>query len=385
MDRQQARLVGNLYEGALEPSAWRAALDGLCTMTESGVFHHVAWDCRAQCVVSGLANDAPPPEKVHEYELHHAANDPRIPLVLELPVGGILLDHEHFSARDMSRHPIYADWLGPLGYRHTLGIPVYDDGALREWVCLIRERDHQPYGDATQMWLRQLMPDLLRAARLRTRMAHTAAQAAMGMAALDALPQALAVVNAAGRVQHLNAAARRSLSAARGLCTDPGLCVRQGRIEATFPDKQAVLQAGIARAAGQGVPAAQGMTLRLHGHSEGTANPERISQVHVLPLAVTHALVQTGVAQPQALLLWTAAADTALHVEQLSTLLGLSESEARLALMLARGRSLKDFAAVQGCTWHTARTHNKNLLRKTGLHRQADLTRLVQSLLMPWW
>ena len=84
-------------------------------------------------------------------------------------------------------------------------------------------------------------------------------------------------------------------------------------------------------------------------------------------------------AQPYALLVWAANADAVLHAEQLAMLLGLTDTEARLAL--ARGQSVKGFAAAQGCTWHTARTHSRNLLRKTGLHRQADLAGLVQSLL----
>ena len=84
-------------------------------------------------------------------------------------------------------------------------------------------------------------------------------------------------------------------------------------------------------------------------------------------------------AQPYALLVWAANADAVLHAEQLAMLLGLTGTEARLALALARGQSVKDFAAAQGCTWHTARTHSRNLLRKTGLHRQADLAGMVQS------
>jgi DNA-binding CsgD family transcriptional regulator len=378
VERQHARLLGQLYEGALQPEAWRAALDTLRTGTESGVFHHVAWDHRAGCVVHGAANDAPPPEKVREYELHHAASDPRIPLVMSLPVGEILLDHEHFSARDMSRSPIYADWLAPLGYRHTLGIPVYDDGEVREWVCVIRERDHQPFGEKPQQWLRRLVPDLLRASRLRVHMARTAAQAALGLAALDALPQALAVVSPMGRVQHLNAAARRSLSEPTpgSLPMDRGLRVRHGCIEASDASVQPLLRASIARAAGQGGLPAQGTTVQLWP-TRPPRNLERISHVHVLPLPVTHTLAHAGPGLPQTLLVWAATADTALHAAQLATLLGLTDAEARLALALAQGQSLKQFAAVQGCTWHTARTHAKNLMRKTGVHRQAELARLV--------
>ncbi len=31
-------------------------------------------------------------------------------------------------------------------------------------------------------------------------------------------------------------------------------------------------------------------------------------------------------------------------------------------------------------SWHTARSHFKNLMRKTGCHRQVELVRLLQSL-----
>ncbi len=70
-----------------------------------------------------------------------------------------------------------------------------------------------------------------------------------------------------------------------------------------------------------------------------------------------------------------------MHTEQLAVALGLTEAEARLALTLAQGQSLRDFADLQGCAWHTARTHAKNLLRKTGLHRQAEVIDLVRSLM----
>ena len=66
---------------------------------------------------------------------------------------------------------------------------------------------------------------------------------------------------------------------------------------------------------------------------------------------------------------------------ELAAALGLTDTEARLALALAQGLSLKDFAQAQGCSWHTARTHTKNLLHKTGLHRQHDVALLARGLL----
>ncbi len=80
-----------------------------------------------------------------------------------------------------------------------------------------------------------------------------------------------------------------------------------------------------------------------------------------------------------ALLAWLPP-DAGAAPAQLAALLGLTETEARLALALSQGLSIKDFALAQGCSWHTARTHVRNLLRKTGCHRQADLVQLVRNI-----
>ena len=101
--------------------------------------------------------------------------------------------------------------------------------------------------------------------------------------------------------------------------------------------------------------------------------------LHVLPLHPGHPLARAHWERPHALLVW-AHSHTAPRATELAATLGLTETEARLALTLAQGLSLKDFAQAQGCSWHTARTHIKNLMRKTGLHRQQDVAVLVRGL-----
>ena len=64
----------------------------------------------------------------------------------------------------------------------------------------------------------------------------------------------------------------------------------------------------------------------------------------------------------------------------LQELWGLTPTEARLARALTAGQSIKAFAEAEGCSWHTARTHLRNTLRKCGCGRQLDLVQLVQSL-----
>lgn len=69
--------------------------------------------------------------------------------------------------------------------------------------------------------------------------------------------------------------------------------------------------------------------------------------------------------------------------ETVAQFLGISLSEARLALALARGLSLRAAAGVLGLTEETARSYSRQIFARTGLRGQPDLIRaLLQS---PLW
>ena len=370
-------ITERLYDGITSLDDWSAGLEALAGATDSVLFHHVAWDLQAQCVVAGLTNEVQRAEKVQEYEQHHAANDPRVPLIIGRAVGQMVLDHEYFTPRDMSRSPIYADWLASHGLRHSLAVPVFDDGRTREWLCLIRPLDHCAFGAGTRALLQRLMPDLLRATRLRARMSDVCAQAALGMAALDALPQALALVDAGGQLRYANPAAQRVLAG------DKGWRLHHGRVCADSPAVQERLErsvrAACSRPGAAGKADAGPAASTLH-HPQSPGTGPAAAALQVLPLHPGHPLARAHWERPHALLVW-GRGHAVQRAPDLVATLGLTETEARLALALAQGLSLKDFALAQGCTWHTARTHIKNLLRKTGLHRQQDVAVLVRGLM----
>lgn len=364
-------ITERLYDGITSLDDWSAGLQALLVATDSVLFHHVAWDLQAQCVTAGLTNEVQRAERVREYEEHHAANDPRVPLIMDMRVGDLLLDHEHFTPRAMSRSPIYADWLASNGLRHSLGVPVFDDGRTREWVALMRPLDHCAYGDDTRALLQRLMPDLLRAARLRAQVANVAAQAALGQAALDALPQALALVDASGQLRYANRAAQRVLAGGMDWR------LHHGRVCANTPAIQERLDCSVKAACRR--PGGAGRAVSPVASTLHTPQSPGAGSLHVLPLHPGHPLARAYWELPHALLVWERSHATQ-RVPELVATLGLTDSEARLALTLAQGLSLKDFALAQGCTWHTARTHIKNLMRKTGLHRQQDVAVLVRGL-----
>ena len=61
--------------------------------------------------------------------------------------------------------------------------------------------------------------------------------------------------------------------------------------------------------------------------------------------------------------------------------LGLTGSESRIAVLIARGQRPAQIAGEIGLSVHTVRHHIKNIYRKTGAHSQSQLTAMVLNLL----
>jgi DNA-binding CsgD family transcriptional regulator len=59
---------------------------------------------------------------------------------------------------------------------------------------------------------------------------------------------------------------------------------------------------------------------------------------------------------------------------------GLTRAEAEIAAWLAEGRSVEDFAGTRMIATSTARQLCKQVLAKTGTHRQSQLVALVKNL-----
>lgn len=72
--------------------------------------------------------------------------------------------------------------------------------------------------------------------------------------------------------------------------------------------------------------------------------------------------------------------DESSEEEVIGQWLGLTESESRIASLIAQGRRPADIASDIELSVHTVRHHIKNIYRKTGAHSQSQLTALVLNL-----
>jgi len=359
-------IVSKLYDGVTSPEDWYAGLDALCHALGGSMFHLLRIDGHDLSLVESLASTGAPADKVLAYEEEYMRHDERVPVVWTAPAGRVLLDHEVFDARAMLRNPTY-DLLDSMGLRHGMGFALHVQDEFSDLIGLLRERADGPFSPRDKALCEQLMPHLQRAAGLRARMTHLAAQAALGHAALDGVQRGVAVVDVHGRIRYANPALAAHLARHRA-CR-----VRHGRLRFASARDQARFERLLAQACGRPGAVASAGAMRVDGAAVRLG-------VSVLPLRAGHPL---HARHPHPLALVVVAdpeAGALANAQLLAQALDLTPTEARLAQMLAAGCTVNEFAAVQGCTQHTARTHLKNLLRKSGCHRQVEVVRLVQSL-----
>ena len=65
------------------------------------------------------------------------------------------------------------------------------------------------------------------------------------------------------------------------------------------------------------------------------------------------------------------------HIARCRARFDLTEAQARLALFLAEGGTITEFATAMGVKTSTVRTHLKAIFAKTGVGRQAELAILL--------
>lgn len=176
-------------------------------------------------------------------------------------------------------------------------------------------------------------------------------------AALDALEQAVALYDPAGRQVFANAALQGFAARADGLVPGPA-----GQVVPAEPRARIVLARALT-AATAGIHVAV-----LVPRASGAAP----YVLRCRPVRGAPGWAMTVVADPQR----RPAADAAL----LRRAFGLTAAEAELAAALGHGSSVAEHAAARGISVHTARCQLRAVLSKVGARRQAEVVAIVTAL-----
>lgn len=286
--------------------------------------------------------------------------------MMEHPDCDVVFDSLLITEQQINLDPVY-EWLGQHGLRYFVGSPLPATRGHRPIFSLQRSPAQGHVQTPDIELFKQLRAHVGRALTLADQLGHACILESVTTKVLEALPQALFALDEQARIVFANAAASELA------LIEDGVSVSAGCLLAFVPGEQASLDRLVLDA--------------LHYAFEGGGGWMRISRcsgqppyaVFVAPLrsqkeplASAGAKVLVVVHDPMR--------SRGIDPQVLTSLYGLTDTEARLASAIAAGHSLESAAASLHMRIGTARCHLKAIFSKTGVNRQQDLVRLLTSI-----
>lgn len=301
-------------------------------------------------------------------DYYFAADNPWIRLTERLHRPGVIRTNERLDRflREegaLYRSSYYNEWMRPQGFKYTIGNTLLSEGGVVANITLMRPPDMQTFAAAEVREFADLSRHLTRALQMAIKFERPEGSPTT-LAAIDAMPQAVALVDARRRVLYANAAMESLLR--RKL----GLSMRMGELNATHPSARQRFEAYVANAS------------RWNGAAHGSApfllpcGAHKHLRVSVAPLASRSS--RTLLAQPTLLLIATEHGGPRVpSLAAIRALYGCTLSEARLTHLLCTGAELRHAAEALAITYGTARVYLKVVFEKVGVHTQAQLVARV--------
>lgn len=350
-------LIGNLYDAAVKPELWGEwmASAAKCFGSYSGL--SVVRDSQSGVVdLLGAHNITERALQLYgEYYHQHdiwvqRAGDS----LMKATISADLCSDEEFANSE-----IYADFCKP----HA-GDQFYVVGAVlpvEAGISVIgfqNARGAAPFTRTHAQALDRLLPHLQRALLIRARLVQMEARSAASESALDALNYGVLLLTFEANVIYANRIALRILEENDGISLD-----RKGILAASKPSDTSVLQTIIASCRKRG-----------GGGAMALSRPSALRPLEIIAAPLSGMMVGSLLSKSSVLLfLRDPEARPRPIPEVLSSLYRLTAAEGRLAADLLGFQTLEEIAERRQLSRETLRTQLKELFRKTGTSRQAEL------------
>jgi DNA-binding CsgD family transcriptional regulator len=361
-DRTFDKITDLLFETVHDDGKWSGAMGAIRESVDAsnGAFGYVDVMTGAQMMLHAEC-----PEQFAGTFLDTQVGNPLAPAVLFADVGAVHIDQMVMPREEFERGTFFNEWLRPQDATSVLTVPLWRHGAVGGHLTVLRGGKRRSFDSPDVSVLTQLMPVLRRVARLR---AEFGGQRLLErLVTLDISNGAFFVVDAKGRILAQNAAAEQELrNAESGLVATNGILRVEGRMRERF--RSAV---DTAASHERRRPISGDMLL------ESPLTGRRQSALSVLPLPDAPSLGLPVGRAAGILVRRLGARKSSGFEDRVRGLFVLTARECQLAVALASGLSVQDFATAQGITMPTARSHLSQLLHKTETRRQGELIALL--------
>jgi len=357
-------LIGEVYETALHPERWNDTLGHITAALgplrwESSF---IIWESisppRAQFVATyGLAAGL---QEI--YTGVYAGNHPWSRKFTRYANGSVVDSYDIMTHEEFYESEFFRNFLKPYGIDRLVGVLLDRRGGERLGMMMPGPGDRDT--ESLKRGLRVLAPHIQRAMRLSDRIASLELAAGAARAAADAAPFAifslddqLGILSANGRAARYEQAGFIRMGRDRFAFTHP--TSQKRLLDLAHGPAPAGIAFQAVNAAGAECPV---LAARIPRQSARQIGGLQIGAS--LLVTIGSAVGETPV----------------VEIDRVAQWFGLTPTEARLAVALAAGQTLQDYAAFRAVSLNAARFILKGIFRKTGATSQAQLVAILARL-----
>jgi DNA-binding CsgD family transcriptional regulator len=353
-----------IHDAALDSARWpdalallgrhfRASLMSLWTEDASQMFHDIGG------TYNSITHDYV--ERFSRLDMVHAA-------LARQRVGSVITDGMVLPRSDLERTEFYNDFADHHGIQYCMEGRVTDQAQGADiFLTVVRSHNAASFDEDEVNLLQLLIPHIRGALVTAGRLKASGLQRDSAISAFDTMSQGVLLLDSERSILHANPRAEKILEAADGLTT------LHGRLHAMHATNDAALRQAFVACGRKG-----GATLAIERPS-GRAP----LVVTLQPLgANTDALLAPSERRATTLVFVVGAEAAAPPAVKrvLQSAYGLTDAEASVAEVIARGSGTKEAALELNIAPSTLRWHLRRVFEKTRTERQAELAHLVSRL-----
>lgn len=347
-----SHLLQLIHQTPTRPERWVAALDTVKRVVGASFSAVVARERATGNILAAPTCSDAPDQIMVEYREHYAEIDVVAAALQQFGEGEVITDSRILQNDALRSSEVFNDFYLRRGLRHHLGGFAVNDADVT--ASLVVYRECGPFGSDEVETMRMILPHVNTA--LHTWMRLNRPHPAVTIEDLEWLRRGVILLDERGRLAWMNRAARGMLS------VDAPLVIAGRELRGRDSDVTAALSRSIAAA----------LTHNLEATPCRVALQDVRGDTFALLIAPFDGSYE---ASPYRVIVFV---DSERRVRpSLRTRFGLSVAEEALALALAEGKSLSDFAELRRVAIGTARAQLKRVFIKTGARRQSDVVRLV--------
>jgi DNA-binding CsgD family transcriptional regulator/PAS domain-containing protein len=360
-------LIGEIYDSVLHPESWNETLaritGTLCPLSWEAAF--ILWESSNPPSARFVAATGLAAGIQEIYTAVYAGSHPWSRKFQRYGNGSVVDSYDIMTREEFYESEFFRNFLKPYGIDRLVGVLLDRRDGDRLGLMLPGPGDRDV--DRLKRGLRVLAPHMQRAMRISDRIASLDLAAGAARAAADAAPFAIFSLDDQLNILAANSRAPRYEQAGF-------VRTLQDRFAFTHPASQKRLLDLVKS------PDPAGLAF----HTVDAAGAE----CPVLVARVTRQSAQQlgGVRLGASLIvtLGSAPGETpVVEIDRVAQWFGLTPAEARLAVALARGDTLRDYAALRAVSLNAVRFLLKGIFRKTGATSQAQLVALLARLPAP--